>query len=360
MRNAKRSKTCSNAMLRIDDMFCDDICDDNAVVTLALPNPEYVQDFVSEVMGEMALQIRTGLLPGYKFEINTFNATAVEQKVPVRFPRIICPEVEGETNASSPTETSPNATRVETGFFDEEYVNGQSDSALSPQYATKVAASAVKAVLPLLESDPEVTRRPPRPYTPGSLHESPPDQALPKRVKTKICVKNVMQWDVDPRYIFFNLKRKGVQAHREGDNIAIKGSSPQHVVDTFCAFGLQIQEAETNTETETYMDTTSQKIVAVVETQTTHCVLMHMLEWIGCTIMQWKKYRAIMWQLKLLGTKRGWQGVSEPSVLNSKSKDLGITHTPDVKVLIRGLASTTVFRLIDGNMTCGKLKSELV
>ena len=25
-----------------------------------------------------------------------------------------------------------------------------------------------------------------------------------------------MQWDVDPRYIFFNLKRKGVQAHREG------------------------------------------------------------------------------------------------------------------------------------------------
>jgi len=108
MRNAKRSycppgrsttvwgqpspvKTCSNAMLRVDDMFCDDICDDNAVVTLALPNPEYVQDFVSEVMGEMALQIRTGLLPGYKFEIKTFNATAAEQKVPVRFPRIICP-----------------------------------------------------------------------------------------------------------------------------------------------------------------------------------------------------------------------------------------------------------------------------
>jgi len=52
-------------MLRVDDMFCDDICDDNAVVTLALPNPEYVQDFVSEVMGEMALQIRTGLLPGF-------------------------------------------------------------------------------------------------------------------------------------------------------------------------------------------------------------------------------------------------------------------------------------------------------
>jgi hypothetical protein len=37
------------------------------------------------------------------------------------------------------------------------------------------------------------------------------------------------------------------------------------VVDTFCAFGLQIQEAETKTETETYADTTSQKIVAVVE-----------------------------------------------------------------------------------------------
>ena len=111
----------------------------------------------------------------YNTEIKNFNTTAVEQKVPVLFPRIICPEVEGETNASSPTETSPNATRVETGFFDEEYVNGQSDSALSPQYAMKVAASAVKAVLPLLESDPEVTRRPPRPYTPGSLHESPPD-----------------------------------------------------------------------------------------------------------------------------------------------------------------------------------------
>jgi hypothetical protein len=52
-------------MLRGDDMFCDDICDDNAVVTLAFPNPEYVQDFVSEVMGEKALQIRTGLLPGF-------------------------------------------------------------------------------------------------------------------------------------------------------------------------------------------------------------------------------------------------------------------------------------------------------
>jgi hypothetical protein len=123
----------------------------------------------------------------YKFEIKNFNATAVEQNVPVRFPRIICPEVEGETNASSPTETSPNAPRVKTGFFDEEYVNGQSDSALSPQYATKVAASAVKAVLPLLESDPEVTRRPPRPYTPGSLHESPPDQALPVRFPRIIC-----------------------------------------------------------------------------------------------------------------------------------------------------------------------------
>ena len=107
--------------------------------------------------------------------------------MPVRFPRIICPEVEGETNASSPTETSPNAPRVKTVFFDEEYVNGQSDSALSPQYATKVAASAVKAVLPLLESDPEVTRRPPRPYTPGSLHESPPDQALPVRFPRIIC-----------------------------------------------------------------------------------------------------------------------------------------------------------------------------
>ena len=82
MRNAKRShcppgrsttirgqpspvKTCANPMLRVDDMYCDDICDDNAVVTLALPNPEYVQDFVSEVMGEMALKIRTGLLPGF-------------------------------------------------------------------------------------------------------------------------------------------------------------------------------------------------------------------------------------------------------------------------------------------------------
>ncbi len=52
-------------MLRVDDMFCDDICDDNAVVTLALPNPEYVQDFVSEVIGEMALQIPSGLLPGF-------------------------------------------------------------------------------------------------------------------------------------------------------------------------------------------------------------------------------------------------------------------------------------------------------
>ena len=39
------------------------------------------------------------------------------------------------------------------------------------------------------------------------------------------------------------------------------------------------------------------------------------------------------------------------------NKELGIT--PDVKVLIRGLSSTTVIRLIDGKTTCGKLKSEL-
>jgi len=39
------------------------------------------------------------------------------------------------------------------------------------------------------------------------------------------------------------------------------------------------------------------------------------------------------------------------------NKELGIT--PDVKVLIRGLNSTTVIRLIDGKTTCGKLKSEL-
>jgi hypothetical protein len=33
--------------------------------------------------------------------------------------------------------------------------------------------------------------------------------------------------------------------------------------------------------------------------QTTHCALMHMLEWIECSIMQWQNYRAILWQLKL-------------------------------------------------------------
>ena len=38
-------------------------------------------------------------------------------------------------------------------------------------------------------------------------------------------------------------------------------------------------------------------------------------------------------------------------------KELGIT--PDVKVLIRGLNSTTVIRLLDEKTTCGKLKIEL-
>jgi hypothetical protein len=57
-----------------------------------------------------------------------------------------------------------------------------------------------------------------------------------------------------------------------GDNIAIKGSSPQHVVDIFCTFGLQIREAkteskpaETETKPEKTMDTTSRKKFTVVE-----------------------------------------------------------------------------------------------
>jgi hypothetical protein len=39
------------------------------------------------------------------------------------------------------------------------------------------------------------------------------------------------------------------------------------------------------------------------------------------------------------------------------NKELGIA--PDVRVLIRGLNSTEIIRLIDGKMTCGKLKGEL-
>ena len=53
--------------------------------------------------------------------------------------------------------------------------------------------------------------------------------------------------------------------HKKGDNIAIKGSSPQHVVDAFCTFGLQIEEAETETKAEKIIVTTSQKSVTVVE-----------------------------------------------------------------------------------------------
>jgi hypothetical protein len=37
-----------------------------------------------------------------------------------------------------------------------------------------------------------------------------------KRVRHKICVTNAIKWDVDPGYIFFHMKRKGIQAHREG------------------------------------------------------------------------------------------------------------------------------------------------
>ena len=90
---------------------------------------------------------------------------------------------------------------------------------------------------------------------------------------------------------------------------------------------------------------------------------MRMLEWIECSIMQWQNYRAIMWQLKLNGTRRGWKVFCECSLLNMPPKQscmnkaLGIT--PDVKVLIRGLNSTTVIRLLDEKTTCGKLKSEL-
>ena len=53
--------------------------------------------------------------------------------------------------------------------------------------------------------------------------------------------------------------------HKKGDNIVIMGSSPQHVVDTFCTFGLQIEEAETETKAEKVIVTTSQKSVTVVE-----------------------------------------------------------------------------------------------
>ena len=111
-------------------------------------------------------------------------------------------------------------------------------------------------------------------------------------MRHKICATNAIKWDVDPGYIFFHLKRKGIQAHREGicpsihvandkkcistinnnitiaqkgDNIVIKGSSPQHVVDTFRTFGLQIEEAETETKAEKIIVATSQKSVAVVE-----------------------------------------------------------------------------------------------
>ncbi len=110
-------------------------------------------------------------------------------------------------------------------------------------------------------------------------------------MRHKICVTNAIKWDVDPGYIFFHLKRKGIQAHREGifptihvaddrsayrssitlslhkkgDNIVIKGSSPQHVVDTFCNFGFQIEEAETKKKAEKIIVTTSQKSVTVVE-----------------------------------------------------------------------------------------------
>ena len=48
---------------------------------------------------------------------------------------------------------------------------------------------------------------------------------------------------------------------------------------------------------------------------------------------------------------------NKPPKQSCMNKELGIT--PDVKVLIRGLNSTTVIRLIDGKTTCGKLKSEL-
>ena len=110
---------------------------------------------------------------------------------------------------------------------------------------------------------------------------------------------NAIKWDVDPGYIFFHLKRKGIQAHREGicpsihvandliaqkiitlpllkkgDNIVIKGSSAQHVVDTFCTFGLQIEEAETETKAEKVIVTTSQKSVTVVESTVQPFILL--------------------------------------------------------------------------------------
>ena len=94
-----------------------------------------------------------------------------------------------------------------------------------------------------------------------------------------IRLTDVMKWGVDFHATLFQLKRKGVRAHREGhcfryqciwfiersslqciynffhspnsycttqgDHIAVKGSSVQHVVKILRAFGLEIRKGET-------------------------------------------------------------------------------------------------------------------
>ena len=44
--------------------------------------------------------------------------------------------------------------------------------------------------------------------------------------------RNAIKWDVDPGYIFFHLKRKGIQAHREGICPSIHVANDKNCIST--------------------------------------------------------------------------------------------------------------------------------
>ena len=201
-----------------------------------------------------------------------------------------------------------------------------------------------------------------------------------------IRLTDVMKWGVGCHATLFQLKRKGVRAHREGhcfryqciwfiersslqriynppnsccttqgDHIAVKGSSVQHVVKILRAFGLEIRKGETifNREpTRMVAVDGSESNITVVrgmyvvfgvyvfvlypiwhrfrfrflssyfhkQIEITPCACVGISEdQIRHNMTLWESYRAILWALKLHGAK-GWLFLKKLYLQNSKPK----------------------------------------
>jgi len=124
-----------------------------------------------------------------------------------------------------------------------------------------------------------------------------------------ILLTDVMKWTADIRATVFHLQRKGVRAHRQGDNIAVKRCSVPRVERILRDFGIEIGESETSRDRkETKMvsvDGTESKKIVVREITTCTCVGFFE-EHLKYNLIVQGRYRALMWALKIYGI-RGWE-----------------------------------------------------